>query len=89
MSKQIGKGDLVMVVRPNPCCGRGKTLGKVFVVQEIRTVELKCNGCGRRHPQTVAVYKPYRGLPLPQLKKIDPPATGESLPTRTPIKEVA
>jgi hypothetical protein len=73
-------GDLVMVVKPMPCCGNGKTIGKPFIVREIRTAMTpRCQYCGVvSHSIDLAMTDEVgaRGLPigrqLSRLIKIDP-----------------
>ena len=82
MSEQFKPGDLAMVVRGTLCCGYGK-LGFVFTVKRVDAGFLKCSNCGH-----VTAYKQRvwhsgnRASGTERLKKIDPPATGDSLPTR-------
>lgn len=82
MNTQLKPGDLVMVVRGTSCCGYGK-FGFMFTVKRIDAGVVKCPSCGR-----VTAYKQRvwnsgnRASGAERLKKIDPPATGDSLPTR-------
>jgi len=96
MSKPINVGDLVCVVRVPPC-GCPDRVGHFFNVTRIRlqndTGKMKCRMCGARqlatgqlvaegHPSGATVW-------IGRLIRIDPPATGDSLPTRKRMKEPA
>lgn len=40
-------GDLVMVIKPTPCCGSTRSLGMVFKVESMELLEgAKCSVCG-------------------------------------------
>ena len=94
MSEPIKVGDLVMVVRGNPCCGQSYSLGKIFCVAEIDTVYgSTCTFCGA--PVEYALPAAFRnvgdmtGSQLRKLKRIDPPADAVSEDARKTIKEPA
>lgn len=99
MGKPISVGDLVMVVKPTLCCGKAGVIGKVFKVTEVFISRFnQCNICRRIFKDVkVAVDSSRFALPsggggsfqLSRLIRIDPPATGDSLPTRKDIKEPA
>ena len=85
MTAPIKPGDLVMVVKPNKCCGDAKSVGRDFTVGAI-TLHARCEcpncwGFGRGTFIEDA-GKPRTGELLSQVVKIDPPAEGDSLPTR-------
>lgn len=80
----IRPGDLVMVVKPIPCCGRGKNLGNVFIVEDIKSSdEGVCIYCRAKFPfQTHAgrtVGKMMLYAEISRLKKIHPPALPETV----------
>ena len=89
--KPISVGDLVMVVHWPPCgCG----LGKTGVVSDLFTSFArygKCWKCGAKFspnvPMGAATLNSEFDVDMSWLKRIDPPATGDSLPTRREIKE--
>lgn len=84
----IKKGDLVMVVRPKRCCGDGSSLGIVGVVLDMIPGS-SCCGCGNVRRGLVAhISGGLYGDPE-NLKKIDPPADGDSLPTRKDLEVAA
>lgn len=86
MSGPIKKGDLVMQVKPTPCCGNADNIGDVFVVTWIGVAIGRCHSCGDRTPENAAsTVEDDSAVPLSMLKKIDPPATGEY--DRVPVRK--
>lgn len=94
MDKPISVGDLVVVVKPKPCCGKGKpALGFVFRVLEIRKSKgLHCSGCGKqdaeqsliavsgeKHGKNQMVYEIYRLKRIPPLDELEGEKTQENL----------
>lgn len=83
----IKPGDLVMIVKLTACCGKGK-LGHTFTAGELRMMISACPHCGH-FDNSILVAHPSRpdrvGVLLSRLKKIDPPETGDSLPTRADL----
>lgn len=76
----IKVGDLVVVVGPRKCCGSfsKKTVGRVTGPQ---TMPYKhCVACGYRGPADETAWLLDDGFAIEQsrLKKIDPPAEGET-----------
>lgn len=79
MSEPIKAGDLVMVVRegmpcPAKCRLATNTLGRIFRVARVATINLVCNGCGIDKGTDVVAFPDsgtgvYR---LPRLKRIPP-----------------
>ena len=67
MDKPIGVGDLVMVVRPAPCCGNAAGAGTVFRVESI-TDDGHCLKCAK-YPLRGAWP---RGVIMSRLKRIPP-----------------
>ena len=87
---EIKKGDLVMVVRGVPCCGRTDKLGSVFVVLEGRvTPNVTCAYCGASlpHGDVSVMCNDGHARQRYRLKKIDPPATGDEVSTRVTKKQ--
>lgn len=89
MSNDIKPGDQVMVVRVRSCCGMG-ILGLVFTVAAVRSANTRCK-CGAEFWGDLVADAPpdVRGggpVLLSRLKKIDPPAEGDSLPTRKDLE---
>lgn len=94
----IKVGDLVMVVKGNPCCGKSRLIGRIFVVTERELGPItKCGICGTQS-ETSNDTVPLNGLnekgnPFNaekwRLKKIDPQAEGDSLPTRADLEVTA
>lgn len=85
----IKAGDLVMVVKPAPCCGDSRAIGCIRVVLGIERSAWECSECGGATVETCAVLGDEVGCELSRLKKIDPPADGDSLPTRKDLEVVA
>lgn len=90
----IKPGDLVMVVRPTPCCGHPGKVGIPFTVISIDVLEDgMCHACGGNLGHAayatlmVGVCGDAHGAPLSMLKKIDPPSEGDSLPTRKELNQ--
>lgn len=84
----IKAGDLVMVVRPTPCCGTPtKTNGVVFVVVKVETRgPFYCKTCGHRFSQIKSAYRvDGRNVDVGRLIRIDPPALPESVETEREV----
>lgn len=84
----IKAGDLVMVVRPSTCCGDSSGMGEIF---QARAAEIrargKCMVCQSVITDYFGVQKEgRRWFQAGRLKKIDPPADGDSLPTRKDLE---
>ena len=92
MSAAIKPGDLVLVVRPNACCGSTTSIGTVGTVESNPSwgiyAECDCYGavCWR-----VENFRTIDGgaYHIDTLQKIDPPAEGDSVPTRREIEVTA
>jgi hypothetical protein len=84
----IKTGDLVMIIKPTTCCGRSDGIGMTFSAGHVLKATILCPFCGDRSPIKVAVEKVGVDLYVeaPRLKKIDPPAEGDSLPTRRDLE---
>lgn len=82
----IKPGDLVMVVRPSPCCGKTSAIGTTFVVEGLNIAPGKCRHCGvietallaRTGKRSEIGLVSYR---VSRLIRIDPPALPESVET--------
>lgn len=84
MSDEISVGDLVVVVRGNPCCGAfGKKMrpGAIFRVSEIVSMfGYKCIKCNTDFsPNEIGATSAYVGGPVYCLKKIPPLSEDESI----------
>jgi hypothetical protein len=87
---EIKVNDLVMVVRPTPCCGDTDGLGTPFTVRNVIYSDCTCTECQDYSTGMWLVeYEPGNWLGACQVIKIDPPAesTGEQDTRR--IKETA
>ena len=90
--RPIQVGDLVMVVKPTPCCGNEKAIGDIHVVLEPvglapNTRCIYCNLLGP-HIDTVKiaerlVIERYRLKRIPPLEELEGQRTEES--TRDPV----
>lgn len=94
MSDEIKVGDLVVVVRKAPCCGNDKYTGYFYTVAaKGGHYFVKCS-CGQvdDNDDTFVMLNDGNYIEKNRLKKIDPPAKGDTLPTRAdldmPVKEV-
>ena len=87
--RPIKAGDLVMVVRAQPCCGYNRILGRIYKVVDLSRNQTECLICGATHPSNYVIAKANSdtGCLTNTLIRIDPPATGDSLPTRKDIEE--
>lgn len=69
------KGDLVMVVRPTPCCGDPRDIGRVEVIREVDLgVNWTCALCDADHDGRTIVLFEVDGVSACQAIKINPPA---------------
>ena len=83
----IKKGDLVMVVRPSPCCGNINAIGITFIAMPKTSQRLRCAYCAALTTTGHFLNSSTGyGYPPSRLKKIDPPSEGDSLPTRKDIE---
>lgn len=76
----IQPGDLVMVTKPQPCCGLRVSIGKVFTVAAVEIVEGYCTYCGKEGRHSIVLEKKdaNEGLILSRVIKIDPQAIEET-----------
>lgn len=92
MSDDIKAGDLAMTVRLRPCCGGG-TLGYVLAVRSAPFVaKSECLECGKITEALVVTVDGVGDefvIEASRLKKIAPPAEGDSLPTRHDLEVTA
>ena len=86
----IRVGDLVMVVRGLPCCGKGVKFGATYTVSKIvLETKVHCNYCGHKYAEVnVAVSEHFggRGVMLSRLKKIHPPELPETVDERQEVE---
>lgn len=76
----IKVGDLVMVIRPTPCCGNSRSIGTVGTVKKVYHGALaQCYYCkSLLRAEADAMIEGY-GYDISRLKKIDPPALDEEV----------
>lgn len=72
--KTIKRGDLVMIVRPKPCCGYSGTLGQSFEVLALKNDDGRCFHCGLEYSVYCAQRSENDWVPVSRLIKINPPA---------------
>jgi hypothetical protein len=76
----IKMGDLVMVVKPQPCCGGDRGVGRLFEVEAIENDYSTCVHCKAISKSTYAKRPNVNDwVSFSRLIKIDPPALPESL----------
>ncbi|MCR4299635.1 MAG: hypothetical protein NUV75_12975 [Gallionella sp.] len=83
--RPIGKGDLAMVIRTQPCCGWESPLGFTFTVQAIRfDPNAICGHCKKSYQATIAFDGAILkgGFDVKRLKRIDPGNISEDVPTK-------
>ena len=72
----IKAGDLVMVVRPAPCCGATDLIGLAHAVLNVMRPMggdvFECNACGNESTSAHAELLADRWIAVQQLIRIDP-----------------
>lgn len=82
MSGPIKVGDLVMVVRPAPCCGgTGSAMGRIHRVSGFYPY-IECVACKAIVLDAALLDGRFVGQPLCRLKRIDPLTDPESIEHR-------
>jgi hypothetical protein len=82
----IKAGDLVMVVKPAPCCGSTKAIGWTFVVSSIERRPGACLSCNAIVDDDMRAWGLKRwGILVSRLIRIDPPALPESVETEREV----
>jgi len=76
----IRPGDLVMVVRPTPCCGDKSAVGKIYKVGAVALSDFAC-GCGAEPEDLLAAFDVANKLAfeVTRLIRIDPLSEPESV----------
>lgn len=83
---EIKSGDLVMVVKPSPCCGNCAAIGRIFTVKAVEVEHGRCGHCKTMSILARVTTEDNQYIQLIRLKKIDPPTEGDSLPTRKDLE---
>jgi hypothetical protein len=82
-------GDLVMVVKPTPCCGDASDIGTVFYVRWVGMSDGECLKCGHTPAEEPAADNTTDlddgCYPFAMLKKINPPPLEQSTKTRDEV----
>lgn len=94
MSDEIKPGDLVMVVKPMPCCGNTKTNGYMFHVQKIISDRGYCVHCNAKFEiqdhvhigEGMHVLK-FRLKKIPPLSELESQTSSLDNPIKEPHKE--
>jgi len=83
-------GDLVMVVKPAPCCGYCHSLGRVFTVQGSATSEGECKFCGAIVlPSNMTILDVGGPIQSTRLRLIPPLDEPEAITVDEPIEVTA
>lgn len=85
MSDQIKPGDLVMVVKPTPCCHNFHGVGEISKVASIHIEDFVCYHCNFEMSGALVQTSVGWFAPVTVLKKLNPPADEE---TRETTKEL-
>lgn len=91
MTDRIQAGDMVLVVRPTPCCGSDFACGEIFQVQRLEDDKKGiCAHCGRDLPESMCAIAPDKcAFELWRLKRIPPLSELEGERTEEKLKEPA
>lgn len=74
MDKPISVGDLVQIIKPIHCCGRGKSIGKIFTVHHFEPFVGSCGDCGTMGDGRMLACpgQSWHGYSVERLKRIPP-----------------
>ena len=75
----ISVGDLVMVIKPAPCCGYDGDVGRPFIVQDIEKSDGYCIQCGASETSVDALEVDDAWHDIRTLKRITPLSELESV----------
>ena len=78
MAEEINVGDLVMMVKPLPCCGDASFIGNIYTVTGFHDAGV-CAECGIVRTPCAFLDNEYKVQPVSALKKINPPPIKESI----------
>lgn len=92
MSNSIKPGDLVMVVRPRPCCGIASRMGLIGVAEIAKPIgdQTWCPSCSfvDKNLANYFFIAPHGYCHISRLKKIDPPALADEVETVKELENV-
>lgn len=91
MSNEIKPGDLVMVVKPAPCCGSTSAVGWIgrASAPPSYAVRAQCGTCGKINWDVSKFLDVENGAyHIETLKKIDPPALVDEAETTRELEAV-
>lgn len=69
---EIKAGDLVVVVKPQPCCGGTSHLGSIHVVHGVGRRVFTCSACWKPGEGEIVIYADGTGSLLSVVRKIEP-----------------
>ncbi len=78
---EIKAGDLVMVVRPQPCCGNTGHLGRIHAVGDIALCAYTCSACLTKGVGKVVILHDSTGWLLSCVRKMEPGEEPEAIET--------
>lgn len=78
---EIKAGDVVVIVKPTPCCGYTGQIGVVFTVKWLAYVAGICNTCGSGLIGTFVFEVEDGGAPRALVRKIEPLEDPEAIET--------
>jgi hypothetical protein len=79
----IKPGDLVVCIRPQPCCDGTFGMWCTFTVAEVWTGQSRCTACGHMTDSPIAFRadSPCGGFLVSRLIKIEPQGQDETIET--------
>lgn len=78
---EIKAGDVVVIVKPTPCCGDTGKIGVVFTVDWLAYAAGICNACGAGLIGAFVLEDEAGGAPRALVRKIEPLADPETIET--------
>jgi len=80
--ENIKVGDLVMVIKPIPCCGYDKRIGMISTVEQIVERGMYCTICGHNFGTSTHTIVNGIGFSFDRLKKIPPLEEQDKIETK-------
>lgn len=69
---EIKVGDLVVVVKPQPCCGSSRAIGRIHTVHGIARTPFTCTECWTSGVDDLVLYGDFSGTSISCVRKIEP-----------------
>lgn len=85
----IKAGDLVVIVKPSPCCNSSGGIGKIFTVTEVRVKIAFCKYCYKHQETLFAEIGPGRNVQINRVKKINPSRDEDFVETNEELEDVS